>query len=289
MGGFQWSRKLVLGLAALGFAAFLLITQGYYTIDQGEIGVQLRNGAISGTAEPGFHVQVPFIDSVERISVRTQTRTFEQVQSYSKDIQPADLRITVAFHIDPSRVVEVYSEYGSLDGLVERIVTPTLFSETKIVFGSFNAATAISERGRLVAEIERAIRTKIEGHPIFIETVQIEDIAFSRAFEDSVEQRMLAEVEVQKLEQNLKRERVQADIVRAQAQAQADATLAQAQAEADATRLRGEAEASAIKAKGDALRENPQLVALITAEKWDGQLPTTMVPGATVPFIDVGR
>lgn len=28
-------------------------------------------------------------------------------------------------------------------------------------------------------------------------------------------------------------------------------------------------------------------VALIQAERWNGQLPTTMVPGATVPFMDV--
>jgi hypothetical protein len=26
---------------------------------------------------------------------------------------------------------------------------------------------------------------------------------------------------------------------------------------------------------------------LVQAEKWDGKLPTTMVPGQTVPFINV--
>ncbi|EHD0885419.1 prohibitin family protein, partial [Escherichia coli] len=27
------------------------------------------------------------------------------------------------------------------------------------------------------------------------------------------------------------------------------------------------------------------LVALTTAERWDGKLPDTMIPGSTVPFI----
>ncbi|MDY8015799.1 prohibitin family protein, partial [Escherichia coli] len=45
------------------------------------------------------------------------------------------------------------------------------------------------------------------------------------------------------------------------------------------------AEAEAIRLRGEALRENPGLVALTTAERWDGKLPDTMIPGSTVPFI----
>ena len=282
-------RKLLTRLAIGAGVIVVLISvfDGFYTIDQGDIGVQLRNGAVTGTAEPGFHWQVPMIDSVRIISVRTQKDTYEQVQSYSKDIQAADLRISVTYHADPSRVVEIYSEYGSVEGLVDRVISPALYNETKIVFGSFNAATAIAERGRLVAEIEAAIRAKVQGEPLVLESVQVEDIAFSEVFENSVEQRMLAEVEVAKLKQNLEREKVQADIVRTQAEGRADSTRSQAQAEADAIRIKGEAEAAAIKARGDALRDNPNLVQLILAETWNGQLPTTMVPGSTVPFLNL--
>jgi regulator of protease activity HflC (stomatin/prohibitin superfamily) len=283
----DYPLKWIVALIAAGLILIVSLLDGFYTIDQGEVGVQLRNGAITGTADPGFHWQVPLIDSVETISVRTHKMTYEGVQSYSKDIQPADLRITVAFHADASRVEEIYAEYGTLDRMVERILTPAVYNETKIVFGSFVAATTIAERARLVAEVEAAIRAKVAGHPLLVENVQIEDIAFSSAFEDSVEQRMLAEVEVQKLRQNLEREKVEADIVRTQAEGRADATVAQATAEAEAIRIRGEAEASAIKARGDALRENPQLVQLIQAERWNGQLPATMVPSGTVPFLSL--
>ncbi|MDV7397162.1 hypothetical protein RZS08_37525, partial [Arthrospira platensis SPKY1] len=61
----------------------------------------------------------------------------------------------------------------------------------------------------------------------------------------------------------------------------------QAKAEADAVKLKGDAEAHAINARGKALRDNPNLVELVQAEKWNGALPTTMVPGQTVPFINV--
>ena len=72
-----------------------------------------------------------------------------------------------------------------------------------------------------------------------------------------------------------------------QAKAQADSALAKAQAEAEAIRVRGIAEADAIKARGEALRQNAQLIALTQAEKWDGVLPTTMIPGGAVPFLNL--
>jgi len=111
---------------------------------------------------------------------------------------------------------------------------------------------------------------------LIVDSVQIENIDFSDAYEQSIEQRMLAEVEVQKVQQNAQREKVQAEIL-----------VIQAKAQADAVKLQGDAEAHAINARGRALRDNPALIELVQAEKWDGKLPTTMVPGQTVPFINV--
>jgi len=122
-----------------------------------------------------------------------------------------------------------------------------------------------------------------------IESVQVEDIVFSAEYIKSVEQRMQAEVEVQRLRQNLEREKVQADIVVTQANAQANAVRAQAQAQADAIRLKGEAEADAIKARAAALGDNPNLINLTQAERWDGKLPTTMVPSGALPMMNVGK
>ena len=115
---------------------------------------------------------------------------------------------------------------------------------------------------------------------IIIESVQLENIEFSANYLHSIEQRMLAEVEVQKLQQNAEREKVQAQITVTQATAKANAVRAEAQASADALRLNGEARAKA-------LGTNPNLVTLVQAERWNGVLPTTMVPGSSVPFVSV--
>ena len=51
--------------------------------------------------------------------------------------------------------------------------------------------------------------------------------------------------------------------------------------------LKGEAEADAIKARATALAQNQNLVELIKAERWNGQLPTTVIPGNVTPFLSI--
>jgi regulator of protease activity HflC (stomatin/prohibitin superfamily) len=163
-----------------------------------------------------------------------------------------------------------------------------VLAHSKIVFGRFNAVTAIQERGRLNQEVQEAV-IAAAGGPVIIEAVQIENLDFSNEYEKSIEQRMLAEVEVQRLRQNAEREKVQAEIVVTRATAQANAVRQQAQAEADAIKLRGDAEAQAIAARGKALGENPSLVSLVQAERWDGKLPATMVPGGAIPMLGLAK
>lgn len=274
----------------IGFFVFIIgitvVLGSWYTIDQGERGVLLRNGAIIGTAQPGLGFKTPWIEDVVEISVQTHAQIYENVEAYSRDQQPAVLRMSVNYRIPPDQVAVVYEQFGSVEGLVSRLVDRKVFEETKTVFGQFAAVTAIQERARLNAEVASAIREGIRG-PVVIDSVQIENIDFSEAYEASIEQRMLAEVEVQKLRQNAEREKVQAEIVVTQANAKADAVRAEAMAQAEAIRLRGDAEASAIDARGKALRDNPNVIELVKSEKWNGQLPTTMLPGTAVPFINV--
>jgi regulator of protease activity HflC (stomatin/prohibitin superfamily) len=283
------SAGAIVGLTGtvIGVLFGLTILGGsWYTVDSGYRGVQITNGAVTGTAEPGLGFKMPIISKVVDISIQSQARSYEGVAAYSRDQQPAILTVSVNFRFPADQVQDIYTNFGGEEGVLTRLLDRQVYDEVKNVFGKFNAVTAIQERDRMVAEVQAAIQKSVVG-PIIIESVQIENIDFSDAYENSIEQRMLAEVEVQKVKQNAEREKVQAEIAVIQAQAQADAQVAQATANAEAIRLQGDAEAQAIRAKGDALRDNPQLIGLIQAEKWNGILPTHMVPDATVPFLNV--
>src|SRR5215468_2553912 len=150
------SRGLVGGIVAL-IVVCMIVLGSWYTVDQTERGVLLRNGAVVGTAQPGLGFKIPVIDSVEKISVRTATYTWDKMNSYSYDQQPADLKISVTLRAAPEKVADLYAKFGTIDAAVNQVLSPVVNQQVKIVFGHYTAVKAIQERGSLNAEIKNAI------------------------------------------------------------------------------------------------------------------------------------
>ncbi|NVZ64831.1 prohibitin family protein [Pseudomonas gingeri] len=275
--------------SVVGGAAALIVLMvffgSWYTVDETERGVLLRNGALVGVVDPGLSFKTPFIETVKLISTQSQVSAYENLQAYSKDQQSAQLKVSVSWHVAPSDVAKVYTQFKDIDGVRDRLISRQVPTQVENVFGQFNAVAAVQNRVQLVNDISTAIKKAVAG-PVMIDSVQVENIDFSDAYEKAIEARMAAEVQVKTREQQLATEQVQAQIRVTQAQAEADAQLAQAKADAQATELRGRAEAEAIKARAQALASNQNLVELTKAERWNGVLPTTVLPDGAVPFID---
>lgn len=105
----------VSGVAAL--VALTILGGSWYTVDQGERGVLLRNGAIQGVAEPGLGFKMPLVDRVVDIDVRSQAKIYEGVLTYSRDQQTASLVVSVNYRVPIDQVESVYANYGSVDSL----------------------------------------------------------------------------------------------------------------------------------------------------------------------------
>lgn len=285
--GFNFQAKLVLAAVA-AMLLLMLLFGSWYTIDQGERGVHLRNGAVVGSAEPGLGFKVPIIDTIKRVSIQNLTVQYNAVQAYSKDQQTAVIRVSVSFHVPPTEVIALYSEYGSMEGLTSRLVDRQVPTQVENVFGQYTAISAVQSRVLFVQDVTNAIRKAVVG-PVVIDSVQIENIDFSDAYEKSIELRMQAEVLVQTEKQNLEKEKVNAEIAVTKARGEADSNLARARADAESTRIKGEAEGDAIRARAQALAQNVNLIELTKAERWNGVLPTTMIPNSTIPFLNTNR
>lgn len=279
--------KFIASVAVIALVGLPVILGSWYTIDQGERGVITRFGAVVGTADPGLGFKTPFVTVVTRFPVQTQIIKIEDTEAYSQDQQPAHMQLSVNYSITPSQVVDVYSQFGSAEGLADRLIRPRIQQQVKNVFEHYTAATAISQRDKLNTDIRQALSDSVKG-PVMIEGVQLENIKFSKPYEEAIEARMTAEVEVQKSAQKAQNEKQLAQITVTKAQADADSQLALATAQAKAITLRGEADANAIRAKGEALRDNPALIQYqAIGNGWDGKLPTSMTPGGALPFIGV--
>ena len=282
--------------AVLGVVVFLVVLMlvfgSWFQVDQGERGVVLRNGKIVSVADPGLGFKVPAIDTVHSISVRDHTISFggrgsAPLEAYSYDQQPASLRVSITYQVPPEKVADLYSEYQTLGNLEQRVIERRTYDVIKNVFGKYTAASAIQQREKMGMDANAAMRAALQDVPVTVVSVQIEEVGFSKAYEDSIEKRMLAQVQIETTRQQKQTAEIQAEIQVVQAEAAAKARIAAFKAEADGIKLRGDAEAAAIEAKARALATNTNLVNLNAVEKWDGKLPETQVPGSALPFIGI--
>lgn len=283
-------NRNVVKLVAVGafvFVIALIAMFSWFKIDTGERGVLLRNGALVGIVDAGLHFKIPIFDTVHKISTRTHTVAFNKIQAYSKDQQPATIKVSVTYHVPPQLVESIYQNYRDVDTMIINTVAKQVPNQVENTFGRYSAVAVVQSREQFVTDVSNNMRKALEHVPVSIDLVQIENIDFSDAYEKSIEDRMRAEVEVTTQRQNLEKEKINAEIAVTRAQAIADSQVAQAKAEAESIRLRGDAEAIAIKARAQALASNAALVQLTVAERWDGKLPSTMLPGSGVPFINV--
>ncbi len=281
---FNQLPKRAIAAGAAVVVALVLLFSTAYTIDEGERGVILRLGRVVGEAGPGLHFKIPFINSVEKISVQIQKEAFEKtdvadtrLETYSRDQQPATIAMAINYHVTDASAV--YAQFGSLENMKQRVIISRAYDQLKTVFGQFDAADAIQKRTVLNAEVFEAIRKSVAG-PVVIDSVQIEDITFSQQYESAVELRMQAIVKQQQAEADKQKRIIDADASAYEVKAASDAKAHQIE-------VQGKAEAGAIQARGEALRNNPALPTLVASEKWNGVLPTTMMPGNTVPFINL--
>ena len=280
---------ITLIISAVAVLILLLTTGGsMYTVDQGERGVVLHYGEVSKVADPGLHFKWPYIDRVVRIPTRTTTGTLKDIFGYSSDQQPAQISLSVTFAINDDGVEALYTQFGKIDKLYDLVVVPIVTQEIKTVFGQFTAIRSVQHREELNNKTRDAIVTALAKYPYLrIESVQIENVDFSDAYEQTIEDRMKAEVEVERYKQNLERERIEAQIAATRAQGQADAQIKAAEAEAKAIELRSKAEAASINTKGEALRQNPEIIRLMQIERRNGILPQTMLPNSAVPMLEL--
>lgn len=272
----------------IAIAVLAAVVGSSYTVAETERTVLLRNGKFVEVAQPGFHLKVPFITSTHTIPVTGESRRWEKLQAYSRDQQPADMTVSVSFNVHPGQVEQLYKKYNSVDSMIVRVIDRQVPQALENVFGKFTAISAVQDRTKLVADVNKAVKEAMVNEPVTITSVQVEGLSFSPAYDKAVETRMTAQVAVEQSQQDLEKAKITSQIALTNAKAEADANFAKLDAEAKGIKAKGEAEASAIKAKGEALKQaGDTLVAYTYASRWSGVGATTVLPNSTITGVSL--
>ena len=265
----------VLGVVgAILVLAFLIVPFSFHTVNTGEIAVVKNMGKITHVREAGTNFDLWFINQYQKYDTKVQNVDIVTA-AYSSDAQTMDIAMTLQYQIMSDKVIDIATQYGSLEILQNRIQSIAI-EKTKSVLSSYKAMDIIANRSNISPAVEEAIKTAIgEEYFVKVNTVVLSNIDFSDAFEAAVEDKMIAE------QAKLKADYENQTKV-AQAAAEAEAQLKKAQAEIDIAKA--EAEAKKIAAEGEAAANKiitdsitDELLEKILAERWNGELPDTYV------------
>lgn len=248
-------KKIILGIiwlfiVILGFSSF-------YTIQPWEIWIEKYFGEVKWEVKREWlHWKMPIISSVQKMNIRNIVVT-ETATAASKDIQDVTTDIAVNFSIEPSRAIELYKTVWTEIDIQTNLVSKATQEAVKASTAQFSATESITKRTEVREMMVANLKEKLEKRGLIINQVDILNFEFSKSFNDAIEAKVTAEQNALTAEKNLEK-------VKFEAQQQIETS----KAEAEKIRIQAEA----ITKQGW-----EEYVKLQWIQKWNWQLPSTML------------
>lgn len=259
-----WSFLAVLVVLVVVFFSL----NPFVFVETGERGVKLTWGAWTGEIlNPGLSFRIPIAQTVIPVNVRTQTIEIAQSEAYSKDLQLVDIHSVSNYNIRPDQVGEFFKQYGAnIDG----IMSSRLEAAIKQTVAQYSAEELLQKRSEVQAQIQKGYASSVPS-VVEVTNFSLVNESFTKEFEAAIERKQIAQQDAEKATNDLKRTLIEAE-----------QRIAQANAEASAIKVQSEA------ANNDKYVALKQLdVQQAAVEKWDGHLPSQMIPGGSVPFLNL--
>ena len=279
--GWRRNSKQWASLLCLVFIAFGVIT----SVPTGHTGILTTFGKVEDvTLEAGVQFKLPWQEIV-CMDNRTQKGTVE-MKGFSKDIQEVSIKYSINYQINKQNAQNIYKSIG-ID-YYDRVMSPRIQETVKNVIANYDAEQLINSRDTLSGEITSLLKKELSAYNIDVVSTAIEDLDFSDAFTNAVEEKAVAAQALlkAKTEQEQKTMEEEQKAARQQIQAEANATVAKIEAEADREVLQIQADAAEYAGQKDAA-VNEALAKSLTdilieyykIQQWDGKLPETYLGG----------
>lgn len=235
------------------------------TVDTGNRGVVLHLQNPTGEIkDQGFYWKTPFVEDVVDMPVQILKEEAEATAA-SRDLQDVTTKVALNYHLDPSRVGQVYQEVKKEWAGV--IVQPAIQEAVKNATAKYTAEELITKRSEVREAISVNIKEKVAPRGILVDEVNIINFDFSQSFNAAIERKVTAEQEALASKNQLERIKYEAQ-----------QAIEKAKGEAESIRIQSQA-----------LTEQPQFLEKMAIEKWNGVLPVYMTDGASTPFININR
>lgn len=270
--------KLV-GHVILGIIALEIIFGSIGTISAGEIGIRTQFGKVIGIVNQGLYFKMPFIQGVSTLDTKTRTINYDKngaegdseesssLTGASKDLQDVSIGVMVNYKLDAQKAEEIYNQYKTNKNFEINVIEPIIRETVKSVSAQYTAEELVTKRLEYSDKVTSLLTERFTTKQSILERFSITNFEFSKAFSSAIEAKVTAVQNAEASKNKLE-----------QVKYEAQQTVEKAKAEAEAIRI----QAQAINSHGGA-----DYVQLQAINKWNGILPTQMIPNGALPILNL--
>ena len=268
-------RGRIVAAALVIIIALIFAISCFSFVPTGHTGVVTLFGKVEDyTLDSGVHFKNPFA-RVIKMDNRIQKESVE-LSCFSSDIQEVEVVFTLNYQISKEYAMNIYKTIGK--NYFDTAVSPIITESVKTVAARYTAEDLINKRNELAMAIETDMKEKLLVFNIELVSTSIEDMDFTDAFTNAVEEKQVA------AQNKLKAETEAAQRV---VEAEAEAQIRRVTAEAEAYEIlqRAEAEAQANQKLAESITD--RLIEYRYYEVWDCKLPQMVMGESTTPMVQI--
>jgi prohibitin 2 len=252
-----------LAVAIIAIVVVSVAGCGIKVVDTGHRGIKTTFGkVVSASLDEGIYFYNPITSTIVEMDTRVQRQDGE-TDTYTRDVQQAAVKYTLNYRLQQNAAHLMYRDIGR--DWEQRLIPQVVLGTLKEVVGKWDAVDLIANRDKAANAAFESIRTNLGERNVEVSRFEITDIAYTREFENSVEQKVIAQQKAIE-EQNRTK---------------------QIEEQARQKVLSAEAEAKSMQIRAEALEQNAKLVEWEAVQKWNGVLPQYMLGSGATPFINL--
>lgn len=223
------------------------------------VGVQVNafSGVKDTTLPTGYHLVIPFVDKVYKLSTSVQTKTMDKLTTQTKDGQWLNTNVDVKYKVNNEKAMTVFSNYTTLENVNENVISPAVQRAIESVTGSYDIYDVLgAKRTEVYKAIDEELKKTFEKYNLEFVSFTITDQDAGDEIEAAIKNESVKQKEIDTAKQEQEKAKVEAETKKVQAQVEAETLLIQAKAEADTAVVKAEGEAKANKIKSDSITDN---------------------------------
>jgi regulator of protease activity HflC (stomatin/prohibitin superfamily) len=203
--GLYKNALLILIILIVGGMLFSLARAAIYKIRPYERGLHLRGGRFVGLDQPGWHIQIPFVDTVIGVIVIERGGTIEKLAVMTSDDVTMDVSLLYTYRVeDPVRYqLEVLNPETIIAGYVQGTL--------RDVVNTRKMDEVLHNRAKINQEVITALQKKEDQYGVKFVLIQIQSASPPEEVVTAIKDRMVAVQLQEKAEAEAKQQQTLAD------------------------------------------------------------------------------